>query len=330
MRFVLNGNSIKVFDREEIARNFNDTDILRQFKDGSLSKWLNDEVGEDDVASGISDLNVNSPDEELIDAIIEIMGLDRKQIEDARMRISAECEAAQKAEMDKLEKERESEKIAREREPLPDYDKVPDRSIYIEKWKQAAESGDMRAQYNYGMCCENAYERRKWIEQSAVQGYEKAQEQLEYLNEFKIGIQSSCSVPEVEELNSENEDEEEVVSEVNRGKSAKQKLLDLANQGNANAQYKVGKNFYYGENGFKENDKSAEKWWLKAAEQGHADAIEALKEMYELKSRLPISSSNSNNTSGIKVPKEVQAMAAKAMEEGLKWGANAVKSFLGI
>ena len=247
----MNGNSIKVFDREEIAQNFNDTDILRQFKDGSLSKWLNDEVGEDDVASGIRDLNANSPDEELIDAIVEIMGLDRKQIEDARMRISA-----QKVEMDKLEKERETKKVARERDLLPDYDKVPDRSIYIEKWKQAAESGDMRAQYNYGMCCENAYERKKWIEQSAEQGYEKALAQLEELNKSRTG------------------------NPINRLEFCRdsQEMLNLAKDGIAYAQYVVGKNFYYGENGYKHNVTYARKWLQKAADQGYGPAIEAIKE----------------------------------------------------
>ena len=276
MRFALNGISIHNFNPKKIEQNFNDTEILDQFRDDSLSEWL-EEVGEDDMANRIKSLDKKSPDDELIDAIIGIMGLDRKQLEDTRNRIAAERAVAQKAEMEKLEAEREAKRAVRERESLPDYDKVPDRSIYFEKWKQAAESGDMRAQYNYGMCCENAYERRKWIEQSAEQGYEKALEQLEYLNEMRIGIRSSVA-PEIE-------GEERNVIVVDEGKNAKQKLVDLANQGNANAQYKVGKNFYYGKNGFRQKEKSAIKWWKRAAEQGHAGAIRELDKIEELAKR---------------------------------------------
>ncbi len=255
MRFALNGISIHNFNPKKIEQNFNDTEILDQFRDDSLSEWL-EEVGEDDVANRIKALDKKSSDDELIDAIIGIMGLDRKQIEDTRNRIAAERAVAQKAEMEKLEAEREAKRAVRERESLPDYDKVPDRSIYFEKWKQAAESGDMRAQYNYGMCCENAYERRKWIEQSAEQGYEKALEQLEELNKSRTG------------------------NPINRLEFCRdsQEMLNLAKDGIAYAQYVVGKNFYYGENGFKLSVTYARKWLQKAADQGYGPAIEAIKE----------------------------------------------------
>lgn len=343
MRFALNGISIHNFNPKKIEQNFNNTEILDQFRDDSLSEWL-EEVGEDDMVNRIKALDKKSPDDELIDAIIGIMGLDRKQIEDTKNRIAAEREGAQKA----LEAERAAKIAVRDRESLPNYDEVPDSSIYFEKWKQAAESGDMRAQYNYGMCCENAYERRKWIEQSAEQGYEKALEQLEFLNEYKIGIPDNrlefCrdsqemhiedeKLPDYGEV--ENPDDyfdkwhdaavcgdvraqynlglcyilppcEELLDEYDPskgiewiGKAAangydkaknlatmdidglRQILLDFANRGYAMAQFLVAENFYYGQNGFRENEKSAIKWWKKAAEQGYESAIRRLNEIEE-------------------------------------------------
>lgn len=395
MRFALNGISIHNFNPKKIEQNFNDTEILDQFRDDSLSEWL-EEVGEDDMANRIKALDKKSSDDELIDAIIGIMGLDRKQLEDTRNRIAAERAVAQKAEMEKLEAEREAKRTVRERESLPDYDKVPDRSIYFEKWKQAAESGDMRAQYNYGMCCENAYEKRKWIEQSAEQGYEKAQEQLEYLNEWRIGIpivspwvkDGDVEAQEDEKLPDYGEVEnpgdyfdkwhdaavcgdvraqynlglcyilpcEELLDDYDPskgiewiGKAAangydkakdlatldidglRQILLDLANQGDATAQFLVAENFYYGQNGFRENEKSAIKWWKKAAEQGYEGAIRRLNEIEEDECGYSnYANFEPNKRHDVRVPKELQTVAAKVVEEGVKYGVKKIKSFLGM
>lgn len=61
--------------------------------------------------------------------------------------------------------------------------------------------------------------------------------------------------------------------------ATKQQLFDFANQGDRDAQFKVGENFYYGENGFKENEERAITWYQKAASQGHEYAIERLYEI---------------------------------------------------
>lgn len=57
------------------------------------------------------------------------------------------------------------------------------------------------------------------------------------------------------------------------------KILDnfkMAEQGDAEAQYLVGAAYSRGF-GVKQDYSEAVKWWLKAAEQGHADAIKILK-----------------------------------------------------
>ena len=54
-----------------------------------------------------------------------------------------------------------------------------------------------------------------------------------------------------------------------------QQDLKLANKGDAQAQYNMGLHFYNGD-GAAQNFGKAAKWWSKAAEQGHAEAKEAL------------------------------------------------------
>lgn len=49
-------------------------------------------------------------------------------------------------------------------------------------------------------------------------------------------------------------------------------LIRKAENGNAEAQFKLGWNYYLGAAGFDENEDEAAKWFLKAAEQGHAEA----------------------------------------------------------
>lgn len=262
MRFVLNGNSIKVFDREEIAQNFNDTDILRQFKDGSLSKWLNDEVGEDDVASGISDLNANSPDEELIDAIIEIMGLDRKQIEDARMRISAECEAAQKAEVEERNVE-VVDKNTRAKQKLVDL----------------ANQGNASAQYKVGenfYYGKNGFRKKekaaiKWWKRAAEQGHAEAIKELDKIEELAKRYEK------LEEYRAKFK--EYTWGDKDERKTNMNKLLDLACQGDVESQFLVAESFYYGVNGFNENQEKAIRWYQKAAELGYEQAVAALREI---------------------------------------------------
>ena len=48
-----------------------------------------------------------------------------------------------------------------------------------------------------------------------------------------------------------------------------------AEQGNDDAQYELGRAYYYG-NGVEEDDAEAVKWYKKAAEQGNSDAADML------------------------------------------------------
>lgn len=49
-------------------------------------------------------------------------------------------------------------------------------------------------------------------------------------------------------------------------------LIRKAESGDAEAQYELGNNYYFGFSGFSTNEEEADKWFLKAAEQGHAKA----------------------------------------------------------
>lgn len=49
-------------------------------------------------------------------------------------------------------------------------------------------------------------------------------------------------------------------------------LIRKAESGDAEAQYELGNNYYFGSRGFSKNEEEADKWFLKAAEQGHAKA----------------------------------------------------------
>jgi TPR repeat protein len=63
------------------------------------------------------------------------------------------------------------------------------------------------------------------------------------------------------------------------GKSNYEQTYTLAKQGNADAQYKLGEMYYYGE-GVPQDDKTAVKWYTLAAKQGNARAQNNLGLMY--------------------------------------------------
>ena len=50
-------------------------------------------------------------------------------------------------------------------------------------------------------------------------------------------------------------------------------LIRKAQNGDAEAQYRLGGFYQYGLGGFENNEEEAVKWYMKAAEQGHADAL---------------------------------------------------------
>ena len=61
-----------------------------------------------------------------------------------------------------------------------------------------------------------------------------------------------------------------------------EQLEPLAEQGDANAQFSLGKIYDYGQ-GVPRNDKTAVKWYRLAAEQGHAEAQFNLGVMYNIR-----------------------------------------------
>lgn len=57
-------------------------------------------------------------------------------------------------------------------------------------------------------------------------------------------------------------------------------LIRKAQNGDAEAQYELGRNYEYGLSGFEKNGEEAVKWYLKASEQGHGDAQRELADCY--------------------------------------------------
>ena len=129
---------------------------------------------------------------------------------------------------------------------------VPQDYLEAVKWyRKAAEQGDMNAQYNLGYMYEygkgvtpDKAEAKKWYQNVAKQGSEDAKKALRRLSRWKPG----------------------------KGEDKLTQLKRDAENGDAEAQYQLGFNYFHGYDGVKEDHEEAVKWYRKAAEQGHVDA----------------------------------------------------------
>lgn len=159
------------------------------------------------------------------------------------------------------------------------------------KWfRKAAEQGDASAQYNLGCCYRNGEgvaqdptEAAKWFHRAAEQGHVHAQNNLQHCcnNEKK---RNEAQNPEFTQSNREATEQEDANAQYNLGynyfygKGVKQDYTEAvkwfrkaAEQGLAEAQYELGICYDNG-NGVSQNHTEAVKWYHKAAEQGQVDA----------------------------------------------------------
>lgn len=161
-------------------------------------------------------------------------------------------------------------------------DSSPDQ---IRQTREAAEKGDAKSEFNLSMMMidgrpglpQDRPQAARWLEKSAGQGYAPAQRilGLSYMQNDdrdnalywfqKAAAQGDKSAKrEIERINAAAPDSLEV-------------LTGKAEAGDPRAQYLLAARYADGRGGAEKSFPEARKWMQKAAEQGYADALEALK-----------------------------------------------------
>ena len=170
---------------------------------------------------------------------------------------------------------------------------TPDKTEAFEYFRKAAEQNNANAQYMLGVCYEsgtgidrdNAESDRlyqlavKSFHKSAEKGDAEAQLLLGHCYEFGKGTEED--IVTAYKLYSKaadggNVDAKKIMRAINTGKD----MLQEALQGNASAQYMLGKLYQRGE-GVLKDDSTAVKWYRKAADQGYHEAQYILGNLYQ-------------------------------------------------
>ncbi len=130
---------------------------------------------------------------------------------------------------------------------------VQESSMAVKWFRQAAEQGMAKAQYNLALCYYNGkgiekdyVKATEWYSKAAEQGYAEAQHNLGACYYNGKGVE-------------------------NDSVKAAEWYLKAAEQGHANAQYELGYMYEQGY-GVEQNDVKAEEWYTRAAEKGHKKA----------------------------------------------------------
>ena len=156
----------------------------------------------------------------------------------------------------------------------------------VEWWSKAAERGHIKAQVKLGDCYEeglgglssNINNALKWWNLAAAQGDSKAKEKI-----LKVQISTEKHKEKVDneydDLFSNNRDELSNISSDNKVELVKAWKI-AAEQGDANAQYKLGLCYKQGF-GVNQNASESVKWWKLAVEQNNSDAMYKLALCYK-------------------------------------------------
>ena len=145
---------------------------------------------------------------------------------------------------------------------IPNADvKSHERLIDIQCVRNAAERGDVDAQFILGECyykgegVKQDYEQAAyWYRKSALQSANSAQRNFASPNGDNVDAKKNNKQ-----------------FEYKNGVGVKQEYMKTAKQSDADDQFSLGLSYYNGQ-GVKQDDKQAVYWFQKAAEQGHADA----------------------------------------------------------
>ncbi len=236
---VLNGISIDSID--DIAENFLEADVLREFKSGSLAAWL-EEYGYDDELERVREIKTTASSIRILASIIDALNLDDEMIAQANARRKEQQRKEDEARKASEEQQRRDEEEERQRKECENRQKndecahqqraSEEEQILVEEEKspysfnkllRKAQNGDAFAQYRLGGYFYSGYGVAE-DKGEAVKWYRKAAEHK------KDGYAT---------------------------------LL---------AQLELGNCYYNGE-GVNEDKKEAVKWYRKAAEQGNRDAL---------------------------------------------------------
>jgi TPR repeat protein len=157
---------------------------------------------------------------------------------------------------------------------------VPQNSVHSAFWyRKAADAGLAEAQRRLGDhyylgsgLKEDVSQAFDWWGKAAAQGDEEAKRSLASSGPIKLTGDPSSDL---------NAAEDRLAGPLR--KSAWSLILELANQGYAPAQYKVGTTYYFGNKdlGIRESEAEAAKWFAQAALQGYDEAEYYLGELYE-------------------------------------------------
>ena len=146
---------------------------------------------------------------------------------------------------------------------------------------KAAEQGDVNAQTHLGRIYADEdtglYDRTKakyWLSKAAIQGEEEAAEDLEVIVRFE---KAEAEYKGTVDANTEARYQLAYTYFIDKQYDKAFSILnDLADKGHANSQYILGLCYGRGD-GLEQDHEKAAKWWCKASEQGHAEAIHFLK-----------------------------------------------------
>ncbi len=251
---VLNGRSIDSID--DIAENFVEDDVLREFKSGSLVAWL-EEYGYDEEFMRVREIKPTASSTRILSAIIDVLNLDDEVI----ARANARREEQQR-------KDGAIRKVHEEQHELPDIKAVLNfrekkvLEIFLDKAEQGVAKARLALGLYYSYKYSIAYDRTKaldkrekghyWLVKAAEQGDAEAQNHLglQYLGgPGNVVVQDYCE--------------------------AAKWFRKAAEQGYVYGQVNIGECYRDGVGVAVDYDE-ARKWYHKAAEQGYAPAQQAL------------------------------------------------------
>ena len=306
---VLNGKSIDSID--DIAENFVEEDVLREFRSGSLASWL-EEYGYEEELERVRSIKPTASSIRVLAGISEALNLDDDVIAAAAERRAEQQrkeEAARKAREEQQRKDEESRQ-RREREEresrenvqqqecakgqsadddhngLPDIDKVTNWKEAITLYMAAANAGDAYAQgclaVCYSHCSDCDDEVFAWARKSANQGNPIGQRTIGNCFMYGNGVEPN-PVEGVKWTRMAAEQGDlyaqyflafyyEKGDGVKRDRELALKLYrDAAERGFPLAQCEMGSRYFNGD-GVVKNWEQAVDWFRKAAENGNPDA----------------------------------------------------------
>lgn len=283
-RFALFTNGVKVETLNELKENFNIKDMLENYRNKALHRWLmvNRMTGELSQVEAIT----ATGDDVIIDELIKIFGVSVETIEEQKRVLE---EKAKKSEEVLSEREKELLTDIERVDFLKYMDDTSDVQNIIALLRKHAEKSNPVAQLKLGWCFENERGIEKnselaveYYRKSAEQGLARAQNQLGYCFQNGIGVAKDNTQAVFWYQKSADQDFHlglfnlgccyESGAGVEKDLSEAVKLYTAsAEKDNADAEYQLGYCYQEGV-GVEKNPEKAAFWFRKSAEHGNSSA----------------------------------------------------------